>query len=185
MKLIVGLGNPGNQFKQNYHNAGFIIIDEFSRQNSIEVSKKKFNGVYYKGKINNEDFILAKPLTFMNLSGNFISQISNFFKIEPENILIIHDDKDIKIGTFKYKFSGGHAGQNGVRNVIDQLGTRDFSRLRLGIDNNKISSIRDHVLNNFSSSQHKELINNVEIYDSITFFISNDIKKVMENYNVK
>ena len=104
MKLIVGLGNPGKKYEENYHNAGFIVVDLLAKHYNVEVSTSKFNGKYFKGIVDGEKVIFAKPETFMNLSGNFIFQISNFFGIDPEDILVIHDDKDIEISNFKYKF---------------------------------------------------------------------------------
>ncbi len=185
MKLIVGLGNPGNKYQKNHHNAGFIVMEEFLRRNGLTIKKQKFNGIYEKVRIQNQEVILAMPYTFMNLSGNFVFAISNYFGISPKDILIIHDDKDILLGKYKYKFSGGHAGQNGVRNIIQQLGTKDFSRLRIGIglEKGKEINIMNHVLKNFSNFYYKNLLSDDTLYESLDYFLNNDILDTMNKYN--
>ena len=185
MKLIVALGNPGKQYQKNHHNAGFIVIEEFLQRKNLSINKTKFNGIYERTKINGEEVIFAMPHTFMNLSGNFVFSLSNYFGIAPKDILIIHDDKDISLGKYKYKFSGGHAGQNGIRNIIQQLGSKDFSRLRIGIglNNNKNLDIKNHVLKNFNNSTYQNLLADDSLYESIDFFLANDILETMNKYN--
>ena len=185
MKLIVGLGNPGQKYIKNYHNAGFIVVDEFLQQNNLRISKKKFNGIYLKTTINGENVIFAKPHTFMNLSGNFVFSLANYFGISLENILVIHDDKDIMINKFKYKLGGSSGGHNGIKDIINAYGTKEFSRLKIGIGTNKIQVIKDFVLSDFSKTNFNQLTNNQNIYDSINEFIQKDIKEVMNKYNEK
>ncbi len=184
MKLIVGLGNPGNKYSKNLHNSGFIVVDEFAKRYNLSISSTKFNGVYSKASIEGITFLIAKPMTFMNLSGEFIFQLSNYFGVSPKDILVIHDDKDIDLNVFKYKFSGSHAGQNGVKNIIQELSTDSFNRLRIDIrPNYQIDSIREYVLSNFTDQNLLALKESDLIYESIKDFIKEDFLYVSNKYN--
>lgn len=132
-KLIVGLGNPGSKYEETRHNAGFLLLDEIARAyNATFTAEKKFQGEVARVMIGNHDIRLLKPTTFMNLSGESVQPMANFFRIEPEQILVAHDELDIPPGTVRLKKSGGHGGHNGLRDIIKHLG-RDFWRVRLGI----------------------------------------------------
>ncbi|MFH0969426.1 MAG: aminoacyl-tRNA hydrolase [Patescibacteria group bacterium] len=136
MKIIIGLGNPGEKYKNNRHNAGFIILDELKREwnfPDFEFSKK-FNADISEGNFENDKIILTKPQTFMNESGEAVRKIINFCKLVPEDITVIHDDLDINLGEFKISNDSGPAGHNGVQDIIDKLGTRNFKRTRIGIE---------------------------------------------------
>ncbi len=184
MKLIVGLGNPGSKYSKNIHNAGFIVLDELAKKYNFKIDQSKFNGLYTKQKIGNNNVIFAKPLTFMNLSGMFVFQIANYYGIDSEDILIVYDEKDIDIDTFKYKFSGGSAGHNGIKDIINNLKTNDFARLRIGVKpSHGIVSIKDYVLSNFNSTNLSNLKTNDKIYDSIIDFCESDFSEVANKYN--
>ncbi len=186
MKLIVGLGNPGPKYSKNIHNAGFVVIDEFAKKYNFKIEQSKFNGLYSKQNIGNNQVIFAKPLTFMNLSGGFIFQLSNYFGIEPKDILVVYDEKDLDINSFKYKFSGGSAGHNGIKDIISSLRTNDFSRLRIGVKpKTGITSIKDYVLSDFKKDDLIWLRQNEDIYDSILAFIENGFSEVANKYNGK
>lgn len=139
MKLIVGLGNPGKQYEKTRHNAGFLALDRFhdlvAKQFDIspwELSKK-FNGYIAGGTIKNEKIVLLKPTTFMNDSGQSLFLVASFYKIPTKDIIVVHDDIDIPLGEVKVQTNRGHAGHNGVRSVIDTTGTKEFTRVRIGI----------------------------------------------------
>ena len=187
MKLIVGLGNPGKEYEKNRHNVGFIMLDKYLKYKNITNFKEKFNSLYIKETINDEIVIFQKPLTFMNLSGNAIQEISKFFKIEPKDILVIHDDLDLKIGEIKIKTSGGSGGQNGIKSIISNIG-EDFNRLRVGIDKPRNGKdVISHVLGNFTKDED-EILNNLEnnIFKILDNFISDtNIEKIMSKFNVK
>ncbi len=185
MKLVVGLGNPGKSYEKNYHNAGFLVLDSFLARYNLTLQKQKFNGTYLKARLGGVDVIFAKPFTFMNLSGNFVLAIASYFNIPPEDVLIIHDDKDIMLNKFKYKVNGGAGGQNGVANIIQTLNSKSFSRLRIGIGTPHIKSIKNHVLSNFTSSQLKALEQNENLLDSIEAWIIEGIQQAMNDYNEK
>lgn len=136
MKLIVGLGNPGKKYEKNRHNAGFIIIEKLREIFEFPNFEffKKFEAEISEGNIEGEKIILAKPQAFMNNSGNSVHKITGFYKLAPENILVVHDDLDIDFGTTKISNDSGAAGHNGVQNIIDKLGTKNFKRIRIGIE---------------------------------------------------
>ena len=137
MKLIVGLGNPGEKYKNTRHNAGFLALDYFieNYKLKIENSKNNFESVLYESLINDEKIILAKPQTFMNDSGKAVKAICEFYKIGIGNaLLVIHDDVALPLGTIRSTASSSAAGHNGVQNIIDALGTQNFHRLRIGVE---------------------------------------------------
>lgn len=148
MKLIVGLGNPGKEYENTRHNIGFEIIDLIASKKGVELKNEKFKGVFYKG----EEFILAKPLTYMNLSGDFVQAISAFFKIDTKDILVIFDDMDLPLGELRYRATGSSGGQNGIKDIINKLGTEDIRRIKIGIGRPIHASV-DHVLGKFTSEE--------------------------------
>jgi PTH1 family peptidyl-tRNA hydrolase len=137
MKLIIGLGNPGQKYETTRHNLGFIFLDKLREKWSFPDFKLegKFNAEISQGELGGKKIILAKPQSFMNLSGEVTKKILTFYKITPEDLLIIHDDIDIFCGKFKLATNSSSAGHNGVQNIIDDLGTKKFARLRIGIKN--------------------------------------------------
>jgi len=158
MKLIIGLGNPGKKYENARHNLGFLVIDELAEKININDWKIKmqFNANITRGDFNNKKIILAKPQTFMNNSGMAIKSITDYYKISAENILIIHDDIDLKLGEIKIQKNRSSAGHNGVQSIIDYLKTKDFIRIRLGIkpiDQETIIDIEKFVLQKFSKKE--------------------------------
>ena len=149
MKMIVGLGNPGKEYENTRHNIGFMMVDEYARRYNITSFKNKFNGLYAKIYRNGEYFILLKPLSYMNLSGTVVKRYASFFKIKPEDILVIHDDLDLPVGKIKIKFKGSSGGHNGIQNIIDNLNTSYFPRFKIGIGKNPQIMIKDYVLGKF------------------------------------
>jgi len=135
IKLIVGLGNPGPKYSETRHNAGFWFVDDLANQyRSRFLPEKKFHGEVARINLGGKDIWLLKPETFMNRSGLSVVSLALFYKIAPENILVVHDEIDLKAGTARLKSGGGHGGHNGLRDIISHLGTKDFQRLRIGVD---------------------------------------------------
>ena len=132
MYLIVGLGNPEEDYSNTRHNMGFNTINKISKEYDIEVNKKKFKGLYGTGMIEGEKVILLKPQTFMNLSGESVKEVVDFYKIEHNDIIVIYDDMDVDLGTIKIRKKGGPGSHNGMKSVVQYLGT-DFARIRVGI----------------------------------------------------
>ena len=133
MYLIVGLGNPEEEYSNTRHNIGFDTVNAIARKNGIEINKNKYNSLCEQGIIKNEKVILVKPQTYMNLSGIAVKKIRDFYKIEGKNIIVIHDDIDIKIGTIKIRKTGGAGTHNGMKSVVQELGNKDFYRIRIGV----------------------------------------------------
>lgn len=135
IKLIVGLGNPGDRYAKTRHNAGFWLLDNLnSHEQGQWREEKKFFATHSKIFLANQPLHLLKPQTFMNCSGQSVAAIAHFYDIAPEQILVVHDELDLPEGVAKLKFSGGHGGHNGLRDIIKALGSKDFYRLRIGID---------------------------------------------------
>lgn len=169
MKLIIGLGNPGEQYNNTRHNIGFKAIDALKHHFKVELNKKKFNGIYHQNKA----FILAKPLTFMNLSGEFVVKIMRYFKIPVENILVIYDDTAHEVGTLSLKPQGSSNGHNGLQSIIDVLNTNKFPRLKIGISNTKIKKSA-YVLGKFTND---EIIKISPLKHEIIAIVKNFIEK--------
>lgn len=132
MWLIAGLGNPGSQYTQTWHNCGFMTLDVLAQRNRIPVSKAKFKGEFGQGTILGEKVVLLRPHTFMNLSGESVREALQYFKIVPENLIVLYDDIDIPRGTVRVRPSGGPGTHNGMKSIISCLGTQDFPRIRVG-----------------------------------------------------
>lgn len=179
MKLIVGLGNPGNKYKKTRHNIGFMILDNYALNEKLSFKQNQKSEILIGDK-----FILLKPLTYMNVSGTEVKRIADYYKIVPENILVIHDDKDMIFGDFKLKIDSGAGGHNGIKSLINELKTQKFSRLKIGINNNSNMDTADFVLSNFSNDELSYFNSNVQIFNNIiNDFLSNDIDVLMNKYN--
>lgn len=156
MRLLVGLGNPGPKHHDNRHNIGFMAADEIVRRYNLSAPRSRFQSESFEGTIDGEKVLLLKPTTFMNESGRAVGEAARFFKVPPEDILILHDEIDLAAGKVRVKRGGGHAGHNGLRSIVDHLGSRDFVRVRLGVghpgDKEKVQS---HVLSDFSKDDKK------------------------------
>ena len=134
IRLIVGLGNPGREYESTRHNAGFWWVDELAASNSASFkSEPKFHAQLARASLHGHDVLLLKPQTFMNLSGRAVAAVAQFYKITPAEILVVHDELDLQPGIARIKMGGGHGGHNGLKDIIAQLGTKDFLRLRMGI----------------------------------------------------
>lgn len=181
MKLIIGLGNPGKEYENTRHNIGYMAIDNYLGDVTWQ---KKFNALYTTLNINGEKVYFVKPQTYMNLSGNSVIEFINFFKINTKDVLVIHDDLDLPLGKVRIKINSSAGGHNGIKSIIEKIGTNNFARLKIGISNNSKIDTKDYVLGHFNKEEQKILnqlystINNI-----INDFINKDIKKVMNDYN--
>ena len=164
MKIIVGLGNPGKKYENTRHNAGFMFVDALQKQHKFPeftLKKKFFAEITEKIFLNNEKVLLVKPNTFMNDSGRAIGAIMNYYNIEPTNLVVAHDDLDIEIGQYKRTQNIRAAGHNGIKDIIEYIGTQDFMRIRIGVEvcggrkNRGEISGKDFVLQNFSHEEHE------------------------------
>ena len=158
MKLVVGLGNPGGEYRKTRHNIGFIFLNSFLSKENISLDKKKFNG-YYIDYVSNKGnkAILLEPQTYMNLSGDSIVEFARYFKIDNENILIIHDDLDLELGKVRIRAKGSSGGHNGLKSIIARLGNENFKRVRIGIGKDSNIPVIDYVLGKFNEEDMKIL----------------------------
>ncbi len=184
MKLIVGLGNPGREYNNTRHNVGFMCIDKLLEYFSLNLNSNKFSGLYTEFNYNGEKVILLKPQKYMNLSGEVIRDFVKFYKIDISDILVICDDLDTNIGTFRLRFKGSSGGHNGLKNIELHLSTKEYKRIKIGISNNKAIDTKDYVLGKFNSEEIN-LIN--KIIDKMPNIIEDYLKlpfdNVMNKYN--
>ena len=186
MKLLVGLGNTGQAYLLNRHNFGFMAVDFIKEKYDFPEYSSKFNALISKGKIDDIDALIIKPQTFMNKSGISVAGASKFYNITPENILVFHDELDITPLTIKYKVGGGHAGHNGLRDIIEHIGA-NFNRLRLGIgrvdDKNMVAN---YVLSNFSKAELNEIPNILNyIASNINMLLNNNAYEFIKQYKTE
>ena len=154
LRLVVGLGNPGNKYENTRHNAGFMVADKIARDFNIALNKTKFDTIYGRGFIEDVDVLLVKPMAYMNRSGPPLQKLAHYFRIPGEDMLLIHDDIDLAFGRLKIKEKGGHGGHNGIRSIMDAFGGGDFGRLRIGVGRSGAGeNVTDHVLGRFSNDK--------------------------------
>ena len=185
MYLIVGLGNPEEEYSNTRHNMGFDVINKISEEYQIQVTKNKFKGLYGKGTIENQEVILLKPQTYMNLSGESIQEISQFYKIKPENMIIIYDDIDIEPGIIKLRKKGGPGTHNGMKSVITCLNTQEFPRIRIGIgkpQNNQ--DLINYVIGKIPQEDFQKLEKGKEkAKEAVKEILKTNIDKAMNKFN--
>ncbi len=159
MKLIVGLGNPGDKYSQTRHNVGWLFIDYLSKVYNVEIKKNMCDALVGETRLKGEKVIFAKPITFMNLSGNSVSKLKQWYKLENKDILVVFDDIDIPFGTFRYRLKGSGGSHNGMKNVIQMLSSEDISRLRIGLGSlkNERQDMVDFVLQKFKKDEIEKL----------------------------
>ena len=180
MILIVGLGNPGKKYQNTRHNLGFMVLDKLA--NSSWIKKDKFKSLV---SFLDKDTILVKPQAFMNNSGEAVAKIASFYKIDPSDIWIVHDDLDLKTGQLKIKIGGGTAGHKGLESIISYLKTQDFVRFRLGINHPSLEiSVEKYVLLPFKKEE-RELIDNLvkETREAIKLALKKGLTTVMDRFN--
>ena len=186
MKLIVGLGNPGKEYETTRHNIGFMTIDKYADKLGVSITKEKYNGLYAETIINSEKVILLKPQSYINLSGEVIRRFIDFYKIDIEDILIIHDDLDLEVGTYRVKQHGSSGGHNGLKNIELHLGTQEYKRIKIGISNNKLMDTKDYVLGKISKEEQEKIdeVKNV-VMDILDDYFKITFDQLMAKYNHK
>lgn len=185
MKLIVGLGNPGSAYAKNRHNVGFQCLEVLAAKHKISFDKKNMNAVWGKGTVTSQEVILAKPQTFMNLSGKSVGEMVRFYKLDPkQDLLIILDDLDLAVGKLRFRPNGSSGGQNGLKNILELLGTPEVQRLRVGIGRSVRGDARDRVLNNFSADE-VPLIEEVyqQVATAVEVWLNEGILVAMNKFN--
>ena len=190
MKLVVGLGNIGNEFKKTRHNVGFMVLDNYLNTISLNMPdwQEKMESYFYKIIINNEEVIFIKPMTYMNLSGIAVAKVSKYYNIAPENILVIQDDVDLPLASYRMKKNSSFGGHNGIKSIISELNTDAFGRLKIGIGKNPHIPTDKYVLGKFSNEELETLKMNYANYNRcIDLFINENIDSAIFKYkeNIK
>jgi len=163
MKIIVGLGNPGKDYEQTRHNIGWLFLEYLAEKYGTSITKSNCDSLVGEVKVNNEKIVFAKPLTYMNLSGNAVSKLKKWYKVENEDILIIYDDIDIPFGTIRFREKGSGGTHNGMKNIVQMLSTQDISRIRIGLGGLKHEkqNMADFVLQRFKKEELEKLNNEI------------------------
>ena len=185
MYLIVGLGNPEDKYSNTRHNMGFDVINELSKECDIKVSKSKFDAFYGMGEINGKKVILAKPQTYMNLSGETLIDIYKYYKVDLDNIIVIYDDIDLDVGKLRIRKKGSAGTHNGMRSIIKCLGSGDFPRVRVGVSKPmKGQDLADFVLSRFRKEEQVDLEIGLEkAYKAVEAMIKENVDIAMNKYN--
>jgi len=192
MKLIVGLGNPGREYSNNRHNAGFMCLAYLAKKHRIEFDRKKAAARIGCGRIEGIDVVLAKPQTFMNLSGESVSRLLHLFRLGPEDLIVIHDDMDLPLGKVRIRGGGSSGGHKGIDSVIRAIGTPDFVRIKIGIgrppkDADSVDDERDivdFVLSSFTPEEKKQLEPSIaRAADAVPCLLTEGLKSAMNKYN--
>lgn len=187
LRLVVGLGNPGNKYEDTRHNAGFMVADKIAQDFKISFNKTKFDTVFGRGFIEDVDVLLAKPMAFMNRSGPPLQKLAHYFQIPGEDMLVIHDDIDLAFGRLKIKEKGGHGGHNGIRSIMDAFGGGDFSRLRIGVGRSAAGeNVTEHVLGRFSAAKGEMVVRIISAArDAVVTVLGEGMKVGMNAFNRK
>ena len=186
MYLIAGLGNPGLKYENTRHNAGFIAIDQLAESNGVKIDRLKFNALTAECRISNEKCLLMKPQTYMNNSGEAVGEAARFYKIPPENVLIISDDISLIPGKLRIRRKGSAGGHNGLKSIIAHLGTDEFPRIRIGVGDreNPDFSLADFVLGKFTKDEMKLITDAAEkAQKAAETIVSGNMNEAMNKYN--
>jgi PTH1 family peptidyl-tRNA hydrolase len=185
VKLIVGLGNPGEQYQASRHNLGFLAIDHLAGRHGISLQRRGFDAFFGQGRIANAAVLLAKPQTFMNLSGAALEKLLAYFRADVGDLLIIHDDLDLPFQTVRLKQGGGSGGHQGLASIIEYLGSSDFFRVRIGIGKPaRKGMVESYVLSPFTEEEQKELPNIITAAsEAAQAIVENGIESAMRIYN--
>ena len=185
MKLIVGLGNPGRQYAGTRHNIGFGVIARLSDEYHIPLNSKEHKAVCGKGFIEGEKVILAQPQTFMNLSGESVRSIADYYKIEPEDIIVAYDDIDLEVGQIRVRRKGSAGGHNGIKNIISHLGTNEFPRVKVGVGAKpQGGDLVNHVLGHFSKEEQPLMQEGItKAKEALNLILAGNMDQAMNEYN--
>lgn len=187
MYVMMGLGNPGSRYRFTRHNIGFMVLEEIATRWKVDLKQKSFNALWNRGKVADRDVILALPQTYMNLSGNAARDLTAYFKVNVENLIIVHDDLDLPFGSVRLKQGGGNAGHKGLKSISECLGSKDFMRIRLGIDKPADKSRTEgYVLEKFRKEEAELLPSITELAaDAATELITSGMQQAMVKYHTK
>lgn len=178
--MIVGLGNPGKQYERTRHNSGFMAIDKVAEKLNLNIDKKEFAALTTK----NNQVILVKPQTYMNNSGEAVSQIMKYYHIDINDLLIIYDDLDLKYGQLRLRLKGSSGGHNGIKSIINYIHSENFKRIRIGIEKNPLIETADYVLGKVEKDKQQLFDDSIEKASQAAIeFITDEFEKIMNKYN--
>jgi len=186
-RLIVGLGNPGEEYRYTRHNMGFVVVDRLAEAHQLPLDKHKFDVHFGRGKVGSQPVILAQPVTFMNRCGPAVRDLARFFKFSAQDVLVIHDDIDLVFGKIKIKEKGGDGGHNGVKSLIEAWGSGAFTRLRIGIGRPQTrQAVRAYVLGRFDAQQ-EALLGDVifRVQDAVETILFKGVREAMNQFHGK
>lgn len=183
MFLIVGLGNPGKEYEDTRHNIGFKVIDNIAKEYNIEINRQKFKGVYGEGFINNKKVMLLKPTTYMNLSGESVREVVDFYNLENSKVIVIYDDISLEVGKLRIRDKGSAGGHNGIKSIIAHLGSDIFPRIKVGIGQPNVDLVK-YVLGKFTKEEMTILSESIDASTKATEeIIKSDVKTAMNQFN--
>lgn len=183
MFLIVGLGNPGREYEDTRHNVGFKVVDNIAKEYNIDINRQKFKGMHGEGFINGKKIMLLKPMTYMNLSGESVREVVDFYNIQNNEIIVIYDDISLETGTLRIREKGSAGGHNGIKSIIAHLGSDIFSRIKVGVGQPNGDLVK-HVLGKFANEEMIILNQSIEASTKATEeIIKNDVKSAMNLFN--
>jgi PTH1 family peptidyl-tRNA hydrolase len=183
MKAIVGLGNPGSKYARSRHNVGFMVLDRLAEKQGVRFNQKRARSVMARGMIGENDVLLAKPETYMNLSGQAVQSLLMTFRLKPADLLVVYDDFDLPLGTLRLRERGGPGTHNGMRSIVGVIGT-DFARLRVGIGSAVGAAARDHVLSDFGPEEWSTFEQSRDgAVEAIEAFVERGIATAMNRFN--
>ena len=186
IKLVVGLGNPGKEYKYTRHNMGFMVLDEIAKRLEIYKWKQRDGALYFDTYLDLARVIFIKPQNYINLSGDVMIKFVKYLNIKTEDILVISDDLDLPLGSIKIKEKGSSGGHNGLKNIESQLGTNEYKRIKIGISNNKQMDTKDYVLEKLSIKERNYLKPTIEkAADAVLDYFHTPFQELMSKYNVK
>ena len=187
MYIIAGLGNPTREYEKTRHNVGFDTIDVLADKLNTSVDEKKFKGLYGRGIIAGEKVILLKPQTFMNLSGESVREAADFYKVDPEHIIVIYDDISLDVGQLRIRKKGSAGGHNGIKNIIAHLGTQEFPRIKVGVGAKPPKmDLADYVLSRFGAEEQKIMDEAFgEAAEAAVMMMTTGAERAMNHYNAK
>ena len=186
MYLIAGLGNPTRQYEHTRHNVGFDVIDALAEKYHISINEKKHKALLGKGVINGQKVILAKPQTYMNLSGESLVELVNYYKLDPESeLIVIYDDISLDVGKLRIRAKGSAGGHNGIKNIIAQLGTQEFTRIKIGVGEKPAKmDLADYVLGRFSKEEQPIIRESADrAREAVCEMITHDVASAMNKFN--
>ena len=185
MKLIVGLGNPGPEYRDTRHNIGFAVVDLLARRSGLTFGGGPADALIARTRQPGEEALLAKPLTFMNLSGGAVAELARYFRVAIPDLIIVADDANLPLGKLRARARGSDGGHHGLRSIIERLGTSEFARLRIGIGRgDQRRDLADHVLARFDADEREEVESAVgRAADAVETFVADGIEKVMNEFN--